>query len=557
VNIQAADLHRAQRPSDKDNLQVRAKLGAKGRFDGRGNVSIFPLNLTLRSDFSDLPAATVLPWYTNNRFILDAFDMPFSGKGNVLLPGTAFQGEISLAAGALTDKKTPYFSWDGLGLYGIRFNRQKHSAIIGEMALQKPRLTVAVDAASPAPPTRLANFITQIYSGKKDEGVALEIQRISIKDGLISYSDNRLRPAWHGDIGGVSGNLGTFVTDKPAQATPLQLTATLTGSPINLTGSIALLGGGAGPWKLSVADVPVKRFANQVGDFFGIGQGGLISLDLSSSGDGKTVKQEAVFTGKDMAVTSSKAEAAFLLALLANKEGKVTWRATTNYSAGGKPALPPTPVFDLGISALRELIKQAQTEPFAVAGAVDLAKNGLIEFLPGQVKISDDSRETLVHIRDFLATHPLLALEVIGSADSADAQAIKKELEAAENARVAKENSRRAATWQEELKKRGQAPAAMDDEDDIPPPLPERFAPAKPQAVAVDATMIKDLASRRAELIRGILTNELTVPLQQVLLGTPKIEKGKGVSEHRVIFRLQPLTAEAKTSEAKAAEAKR
>ncbi|MDR0476996.1 MAG: DUF748 domain-containing protein [Desulfobulbaceae bacterium] len=543
VKIQATDLGRAQRPGDKDNLQVQARLGDKGHINGRGNASIFPLNLTLRSDFSNLSTATILPWYTSNGFLLTV-DMPLSGKGNVLLPGTVFQGDISLPAGTLTDKKTPYFSWDGLDLYGIRFNRQKHSAIIGEMALKKPRLAVAVDAASPVLPARLANFITRICAGKKDESVALEIQRISIKDGLIAYSDNRLRPQWSGNISAINGDFGAFVTDKPAQATSLQLTASLVGSSIKLSGSTAFLDGGAGPWKLSITDLPLKRFASQTGDFFGISQDGLISLDLASSNDGKSVKEEALFTGKNMTVTSPKAEAAFLLALLTNKEGNVIWRATANRPADSKPA----PIFERGLAAWRDLIKRARTEPFVVAGATDWAENGAVDFVPGQAKMSDGSREALKQIGGFLTAHPLSALEVIGCADSADAQAMKKELEAEENSRVAKENARRAAAWQEELKKHGQPSVAMPEETDIPPPLPERFAPVKPQAVAIDAAVLKDLAIRRAELIRGILTNKLAVPVEQVVLGAPKIEKGKDLSQHRIVFDLHPLTAEAKTA---------
>ena len=549
VKIQVADLHQTQRTTDKDNVQVQAKLGDKGLFNGRGNVGVSPLRLTLRSDFSDLPTAAILPWYTSNSFLL-AFDMLFSGKGNVLWPGAAFRGEISLAAGALTDKKTPYFSWNGLDLYGIRLDRLKRSAIVGEIALKKPRLTVAIDAASPGPTARLATFITRICNGKKDEAVALEIQRISIKDGLITYNDNRLRPEWRGSIEAVNGNFGPFTTDKPTQAAPLQLTASLADAPINLTGSIAFLNGGAGPWKLMVTDLPLEQFASQSGDFFGIAQDGSISLNLSSSSDDKTIKEEALFTGNHLTTTSTKAEAALLLALLTNKEGKVMWRADAQYPAGGKPAAAmTTPIFDLGVAALRELIKKAQTEPFAVAGAADLAKNGVLDFAPGQMQISDNSRETLGQIRDFLAAHPRLALEVIGGADNADAQAMKNELEAQEKIRVAKENTRRATAWRDEVKKRGEGTTAKNEEPDIPPPLPERFAPIKPQAIAVDAATLKDLANRRAELVRGILINELTVPPRQALVGAPKIEKGKGISQGQVVFRLQPLTVEA--SEAK------
>ena len=541
VEIQATDLRQAQHPSDKDNIHVQARLGDKGRFDGRGNVGILPLKLTLRSDFSGLPTTAILPWYTGNAFLL-ALDLPFSGKGNVMLPGAAFRGEISLASGALTDKKTPYFSWDGLNLYGIRFDREKRSAIIGEMAMQKPRLTVAVDAASPPPAARLAASISRICGDnrKKDEAVALEIQKISIKDGSIAYSDNRLRPAWRGDIGAINGSFGAFVADKPAQATSLHLTATLAASPIDLTGSIAFLGGGAGPWRLTIADLPVKQFASQTGDFFGISQEGLIGLDLSSASDGENIREKALFTGTNFSVTSAKAEAAFLLALLTGKEGKIIWQADTSRPADSKTAAPP--IFDRGMAALRDLIKKARTAPFTVAGADDLAKNGVLDFVPGQVKMSGNSHQTLAQVRDFLALHPLLALEVIGGADGDDVQAMKKELEAEERNRVTKENTRRAAAWQEELKKVGGTPAASHDETDIPPPLPSHFAPVRAQAVQVDAAMVKDLANRRAELARNILIGEMAVKPAQALLGAAKIEKGKG--QGRVVFRLQPLVAE-------------
>ena len=564
VKLQATDLRQALRPSDKDNIQIQAKLGDKGRFDGRGNVSILPLKMTLRSDFSDLPTAVILPWYTGNAFLL-ALDLPFSGKGNLSLPGTAFRGEIAFTAGALSDKKTPYFSWDGLNLYGIRFDRDKHSAIIGELALKKPHLTVNVENASAAPATRLAAFISRICAeGKKDGAVALEIQQISVKDGLIAYNDNRLRPEWSASIGAVNGKFGAFVSDKPEHTTTFQLAATLAAptlaaptladsttaapspvapSPISLDGSLTFLDGGAGSWQLAIADLPIKRFASQVGNFFGIGQDGLISLSLSSASDNKTVKEEALFSGKNLTATSQKSEAAFLLALLTNKEGKVSWRADSSRPADGKAAAP---VFERGMAALRELMKKAQSAPFAVAGAVALEENGTLDFVPGQVRLTENSYETLVQIRDFLANHPRLVLEVIGCADSADAQAMKKELESEEMNRVTKENARRAAAWQEEAKKRGGMPAADHEEADIPPPLPERFAPLKPQAVQVDTAMLQDLAKRRAELTHNIFIGELAVKPEQASIGATKIEKGKDRGQGRVIFRLQPLTGKAK-----------
>ncbi|MDR3089506.1 MAG: DUF748 domain-containing protein [Desulfobulbaceae bacterium] len=547
VNIQASDLRQAQRPTDKDNVQVRAKLGDKGRFNGRGNVGVFPLKLTLRSDFDDMPTARVLPWYSKNSLLL-GLDSSFSGKGNVLLPGAAFRGEISFAAGVLADKKTPYFSWDGLDLFGIRLDRDKHSAIIGEMAIRKPRLSATLDAAAPA--ARLAAFITRISNegGKKDEATALEIQKISVKDGAISITDNRPRPAWSGEISAVNGSLGPFITDKPTQAAPLRLTGSLAGAAINLNGSLALLNGGLGDWQLTVADAPIKQFTSQAGDVFGISQDGLISLDLSSSGEANNIRENAVFRGKNLTVASAKSEAALLVALLTNKDGIMTWRHEAQRP--GDKALPP--VFERGLSSLRELIKKAQTAPFAVAGEENLTKNSGLECAPGQMKFTGDSHAVLSEIRDFLAAHPLLALEVIGCAGSLeDSQALKKELEAEEKRRVAKENARRAAAWQQELRKRGAVATAKEEETDIPPPLPPRFAPVKAQAVVVDNAMLKDLAKRRAELTRNILVNELAVPPERALVGAAKVETGKGGSQRRVIFHLTPLAAKTASAEAK------
>ena len=542
MKIQATDLRQTQGPTDKDNVQIQVKLN-DGSLNGRGNVGISPFKLTLRSDFSNLPAARILPWYTSNAFLL-ALNVPCSGKGNILLPGAAFRGEISLAAGALTDKKTPYFSWDSLDLYGMRFDRRKHSAIIGEMALRKPSLTVSVDAASPPPAARLATFITKICcnGGKKDEAAALEIQKISLHNGLITYHDNRPRPPLSGTISAVNGNFGAFVTDKPAQATSLQLTASLAGSPVSLTGAIALLNDGAGSWKLTAVDLPVKQFASQAGDLFSMNENGLISFDLSASGDDKDVREEAVFTGKNLLGASPKPEAALLLALLTGKDGITTWRADASHPAG--KTLPP--ISERGLAALRELLKKAQTAPFAVAGADDLEKNGILNFAPGQAKINGQGRETLGKIRDFLAARPFLAIEVIGCADSIrDGEVLKKELEAEEKNRVAKENARRAAVWQQRANKQGET-ATGSEMTDIPPPLPADLAPVKPRAIEIDAAMLKNLANRRAELARNILVGEMAVKPEQAALGAPKIEKSKDNPQHRVVFSPRPLAVEVK-----------
>ena len=145
-----------------------------------------------------------------------------------------------------------------------------------------------------------------------------------------------------------------------------------------------------------------------------------------------------------------------------------------------------------------------------------------------------------------------MSLELTGGADSTlDAQAIKKQLEEEESARVAQENERRKAAWLDERQKRndlvnkeriakGEKP--LEPEKNIPTHLLSTYGPVKPLTVAVDQAMLKDLAKQRGEFIQTFLINTFRITPDRIILSAnTHVDKGKNEPGYKVYLHPKPF----------------
>lgn len=555
VSMQAKDLDSDRKQSDKDNLVISAKNSAGADIQAKGTVRLRPFTTSVRTDFSALEGPDLLPWFSSNPLV-KALKADLSGKGIFTFPATGFNGELQIGKGGnyAKDKKTPYLSWDGIELQGIRYASAKTFISIAEMQLKAPALEVAVSAKQPSPYAELVAFLTANFPPAKAEGekaaaaAQLEIQKISLQDGTLLYSDSRLKPTWKAQVSGLKGTISDFAT-TPAKLSKIALQGQIAASPFTLTGQVDLFSTEtAGGLQFAASNLPLATFADQLkgNDDLAPDQG-TFGLETTSSWEDGVISDQAQLIFTDLAPRSPLADSALPLALMLDPENKFTLALTDSREMTS----PPAPLLTEALAAFEKIMIKANVSPLLVASGdfSDLVGNEFIEYLPGQTIMTGQGRETLTRFSALLSTHPHLSLTLVGSADQPiDGGAIKKQMEEAESLRVAKENTRRAEAWLQEREKRmiavnearrkkGLKPAPL--EQTIPPELIATYGQVKPQPITVDATILKELAGDRANALLDFMIGELSLPLERIHISDKtRLNKNKDDKGNRVFFTL-------------------
>ena len=556
ISVQAKDLDSTRKQSDKDNLVFSAQNAHGTDIQAKGTVTLRPFATSVRTGFTALDGPNLLPWFSSNPLV-NALKADLSGKGIFTFPATGFNGELQIGKGGnfAKDKKTPYLQWDGIEIQGIRYASTKTPISIAEMLIKAPVMEVAVTTKQPSPYASLVAFLANNFMPQKSEeeqkspGTAqLEIEKIAIQNGKVTYSDSRLKPTWKTQISALKGTISDFATQGTKQSN-IDLQGQLAASPFTLTGKVNLFNTStAGELQFAVSNYPLAAFAEQLKGNDDIDpEQGTFGLQLNSSWQDTIASDQAQFIFANLAPSSPLADSALPLALLLDAERQFSLSVNDSREMDS----PPLPLFTNALTAFRKIMVKANISPLLVASGdfSDLVGNEYIEFLPGQLIMTGKGRETLTRFSALLSTHPDLSLTLTGSADqNLDGTVIKKQMDEAERLRVENENARRADAWLKERerrmiagnearRKKGEKPLPLEKE--IPPELVATYGPVKPQAMTVDAAMLKELANDRADALLDFMIGELALPQERLQISDKtRLNKNKDDMGSRVYFSL-------------------
>jgi len=557
VSLQAINLARLESSSERDNLTFTARLGKTGEIQAKGKVRLNAFITTLTTGFSGIDGRQLLPWFGDSKLISEA-TLTLAGKGEFSYPFISYNGKLLLQNGSLSrkDKKNkdiPYITWQEINLQDFRYTGTPLSIGASQCTLVAPRMDLTLSKQSPHPAIALGNFLNNHFKGRqesgteKNKGPVLALQKVAISAGMLGIEDKRLSPPWKAEIGGLSGTLENLSSDPAAKPSPYSLRGDFEAIAFFLQGSVNLFAPSRqGSAEFSLEGFPLSPFRVALKTQLGIeaDHGTVAVKDHTTWGNGMLTRNSELTVGNVLPV-SKTSETALTLALLTGDDDSFTLQVRSEQPLSDAPSLLLTDA----VNDFRKLVLKAAVSPLLLVAAdhADLIGQEYADFEPGKIFLTGKGQESLARFTKLLSAHPGIALTVTGSADAViDGEAMKRDLEAAEQQRVAEENEHRKEALQkaaeeyllqaaEKRKKSGATNTIV--EEKIPREIYRRYAPIEPEKVVIDKAMLQNLARERARIVAELFTEQLAVAPERITAARKVVvnedEKNQG---NRVLF---------------------
>ncbi|MBB5348824.1 DUF748 domain-containing protein [Desulfoprunum benzoelyticum] len=555
VLLQAKSLDNRQNTGD--NLVFSATINSKGNIKARGTARLAPFQATLDTGFSGLEAQTMLPWFSSLPLLTEA-RTTLAGKGQLTLPDASFNGELKFDEAVFKHADKPLLTWKQCDIQGLSYSRRPFHLGIAQMDIDSPVMNWQRAPDKPHPSQQFGAFLQDMLPEEKtvqsgDKGKIatsqLDIGKITITNGKIPYRDTRLSPPWSTTILITEGSITNIHSSGAGETGRFSFSGNLDQTAFTLSGAADLFGktpGGetafqASNWRLS-------DFAKYVPPELGIdSRKATFSATGSTTWNNGRLAENARFVFSNLQ-TAADADAALPLAFLTDTEGKVVLEIKGERDLPGENI----PVLHDALATFQRQIIKAKVSPILLAGSdfADLVGSEFAEFRPGGYELTEQGRKILARFAALCSSHPFVGIRITGAADRiVDGDALNRQLEDSEARRVAEENERRKAAWQEardeELARRRSEASTSQDfiEEDLMLDYPA-FVPLKPAPVAFQDSMLKDLARRRAELVQKLLVDQLSLAPPRITVATkPRVTADSDAPGNRALLELRAIAA--------------
>ena len=425
------------------------------------------------------------------------------------------------------------------------------SVTAAETSADKPSTTVAKTTTSTAPVTPAA---------PDPNAPVIHIGQTVVQSGNINFTDNFVKPNYTVNMTGMGGTIGSIASDKPQPATidlrgkvdndaPLQISGTL--NPLFKPMFLDIKASANGvqlprltPYSAKYAGYPITK--------------GKLSMDVQYKIENdKLVAQNDVrieqltFGDHVDGPNVTKLPVMLAVSLLKDRDGTIN----LNLPISGSLSDPQFSIGGIIMRVFVNLIVKAVTSPFALIssmfGSGGEAELNYIEFEPGSSEITADIRKKLDTLGYALHQRPALKIDVMGRADPAvdDAglrqevlnrkmRALKrKDVIEKEGQPTGKDNSLSDADRAKYMEK------VYKDEKFKKPRnmvgLAKSLPPEEMQKLIVDNTPVteddlRNLAQRRADVVRNYLQDQSIISADRIFLIAPKLtaegikDKGQG-----------------------------
>jgi len=523
LQIQAAD----------NRLNINAGLEGGGRFKAEGEVSLLPFALTLRTNFTALPAAESLHLLSGSANFSDLVG-ELSGNGTLTLPEKSFAGDVQLTGVSQTGYKTGITAWDQADFEKITYTAVPFHLGISRVEIVGARGNYQLDSQGEDGIGQFTAFLQDLLkksaadpaNRKSNSLLPLDIQAVQLSGGRFSIADNRLNPPWQGEISEFSGQISALQSSLAKVVSTFSFSGVLDDAPFTLEGKGEFFTPGANSdYRLTLENVPLASYHRQLADNLDIStSSGEFHLELSTKREKDRFTSAGVITLAGATPLAENAASALPLALLTEADQ----RLPIAFDFSHPP--PPTarPFFDEVVKKFQGIVLKAAVSPLLLASGdfTDLIGNEFIEFRPGEFTLSDSGQATTARYSALLIAHPRIALEISAGVDpEIDGRAIAAQLAKLEEQRVAAKNQRLYQEWQEKQeahrralrKEQEAAGTAGIVETDLPANLLEEFVPIQPVAVKVDDEMLLDLARKRQGILFQYFTSQLGVEPERII----------------------------------------
>ncbi len=552
VSLQAINLSRLESSSERDNLTFTAKLGENGIIQAKGKVRLNSFITTLTTGFSGIDSSVVLPWFGKSALNAD-IKTTLAGKGAFSFPYVSFQGHLLLEDGTLSEKERPYLSWKTIELKNFRYNREPIHLGATECTWVAPKTSWEYTNDGPQIISALSNSLNKYFPQPDDPSrdysklPLLELGQTTVTLASINITDSRLTPSWQNTVTNLSGTIEQISSNATTKASPYSFTGQLSSSPFTLSGEANLFNlRENGTAQFVMNDFPLASLHESVAKQLELNSNhGDLSLELNRDWNKDRTVQTATLYLQNLRPLTATSGSALVLALLADHTNSFSLSLESEEKPGKVlPALTTQ-----GISAFKKKNLKVAVSPLLLASDnfSDLIGREYAEFHPGQILLTEEGQQSLARFSNLMSAYPNIGMTITGSADTViDAEAMKIELENAEELRVTAENLNRTAELEqataEYLRQAAEKHQVTDTtsaivELQIPNEIYSRYAPITPQQVVIDNTMLKNLASMREKVIINFLIENLQLAPERISLAKePVITSDIANPGNRVFF---------------------
>jgi hypothetical protein len=537
ISLKASNLETPEK--SRDNFTFTAQTATGGSLSCKGDIRIAPFALAVASDFSGLAAEDVFPLFTDSD-LLNSLSGALAGSGTLTLPRQSYAGELRLAKAYVRKSGKTLYAWEDSVFQGVNYTSEPLHLGIALAAIEQPEYIWQIGKKDGDPMQQLASFFQQHLpkagkqTGEKGK-VAIspvDIQEIRINKANIRIQDNRTKPKWQGQLTDFTGNIKNIHMSSAAPASDFAFIGILDETPVSILGSIDVFAKEQhGKFRATLENYPLASFHKQLSAQSDIDTSdGTFSMTLDAMWQDGQFRNSGSLIFSQVKPVSEKADSALALALLTGPEDtfQLDFDLLRNQPAG------KTVLAEDILASLETKIVKASVSPLLLASGdfSDLIGIEFAEFQPGEIKLSDNGRETLTRYSALLLSHPYLGLLLSGGADKqADGEAMKKQLEAAELQRIDELNRKRLDDWQKrkaayERKLQEQPKNAGSDgkfvEANLPPDILAGFTPVQPEPVIVKDSMLLELAQKRQSVVFEFFTTQLGLEADRISLASPK-----------------------------------
>jgi len=571
----------------KGTIALKSKINKKGSLAVEGSLQIYPLDVAVKLETVAIPLVPLEPYF--GQFLNIALTSGLvSNKGEATVKldtvglKAGYKGSLTLGDFVAVDKlnSSDFLKWKSLYFGGIDFRLEPLAINIGEIALtdffsrlilnKDGKLNVAdivkKQASAPVSVTKEESRPEVGKPAKVEAKVAtrdatpakppmpIKITKITLQNGTVNFSDFFVKPNYTVNLtrlGGRVSNLSSAadtladmeLRGKYANSAPVQILAKL--NPLAAKSYLDL--------KADITGVDMIGFSPYSGKYAGYAiEKGKLSLSVAYKLENNQLSAENhlfidqfTFGDKVESPEATKLPVNLALSLLKNNRGEID----LNLPISGSLDDPQFSIGGLIIKVIVNLFVKAVSSPFALLGSMFGSGEELsnVEFAAGRASLSDTSTKKLEALAKALNERSALKLEITGRADpEADKEGVKQ---------VAIERAMKAEKLKD-LKKGGEGKSIDDIEispeetktyltraykeakfpkprnlvglqKDLPVEEMEKLMLTNMPATADD---IRDLATRRAEVVQGWLVDQGKVSSERVFLLPPKVEaddKGK------------------------------
>ncbi len=419
------------------NLLLQATVNEHGSINTEGSLAWAPLATDLNIDLKAVDLVSLQGWAGDQlNALLTKGDISFKGKitadGEPLK--VAVNGQGKLANFNIFDEINgiDLLHWKNLDIIGIDVISEPLRVDISSIELSSFFAHVMLSSDGDL---NLSNIVRQDDNQdatvsetteitptdpSTDKAMPIHVGKIILKQGRVNFNDQFIKPNYHANISGLSGQIGPLNPNKPGNIDirgAVDKTA-----PLEIKGSIApfstelLLDLAA-----SIEDIDLPSFSPYSGKYFGRGiEKGKLSVNINYHiEDGALSAENNIFLdqltlGEDIdSPDAISAPLGLAIALLKNQRGEIDIHLPIQGSLND----PQFSMGDIIFDAFINLITRAVTAPFSLLGSAlggDGEELSTINFEPGFSRINTKAENSLQTLSEVLTNRPTLKLEIAG-----------------------------------------------------------------------------------------------------------------------------------------------